>query len=277
MARRWLYSYHLILAAFGVVSVGCVVAAGLLDPDGSFVYFGLLDLGIGAATMLLTVVLIERVLDHRRAREREEHWKEVREHSVASLWLSMGHIAGLAYAGLLTRPERESPDHLQVIEQVAAGCERPVAGTAAAIADLAGLLRAGTLPPGGGLTRRVRWWTRRATRHLDHIREAIIPRLLQATDDHELNRLLMRLDRLGYALQGRLGLAALGVGRTDRLIGTREAVADLLVEYANVALHLEANYLTDAMPGEDVQTQPVVPVPVTFDGPTASRPSNVVE
>lgn len=242
MRRRWLYSYHFVLAAFGVVSVACVSAAALLDPDRTIAYLGLLNLGTSSATVVLTVVLVERVLEHRRARERERHWREVREHAVASLWVSMGHIAGLAYAGLLTRPERDSPAHLRAIELVAAGCERPAAGTAAAIADLADLLRAGTLPPRGGLTRRVRWWTRRATRPLDHIRETIIPRLLQSTDDHELNRLLMRLDRLGYALQGRLGWAALGVGKADRLAGTREAVADLLAEYATVARHLEVNY-----------------------------------
>jgi hypothetical protein len=54
-------------------------------------------------------------------------------------------------------------------------------------------------------------------------------------------------------------------------------VADLLEEYANVARHFEANYMTDAVPGEDVQTQPVIPAPANGDNPTASRPSNVVE
>jgi|GEM_PF-6656822 len=275
MRRRWLYSYHLVLVGSGVLSIASIVAAAFLDREGSIAYMGLLELGIGAATMLLTVLLIERVLDHRRAREREEHWKEVREHSIASLWVGMGHIAGLAYAALLTRPEQESPDHLRVIEQVAAGCERPTAGTATVIAELADLLRAGTLPPGGRLVRRIRWWVRRAARHLDHIREAIIPRLLQATDDHELNRLLMRLDQLGYALQARLGLVEFGIGKADRLTDTREAVADLLTEYANVARHLEANYLPDALLGEDARSPQATPDPVAGHDPTLSRPPSV--
>ncbi len=245
MLKRWLYSYHFVLAAFGVLSVGCVVAAAFLDPEGTFAYLGLLELGVGSATILLTVLLIERVLEHRRARERTEHWKEVREHSIASLWVSMGHVAGLAYAAFLTRLERESQDHLEVIDRVSAGCERPSAGTAAAIEELAGLLRAGadSVRPGSRLVRRARWWVHRASRQLDHIRETLIPRLLQATTDHELNRLLMRLDQTGYALQGRLTLAGLGIGKVERLTGTREAVAALLVEYSKVARHLEANYL----------------------------------
>jgi len=243
MPRRWLYSYHFVLAAFGVLSAACVVAAAFLDREGTFAYLGLLELGVGAATILLTVLLIERVLEHRRARDRTEHWKEVREHSITSLWLSMGHVAGLAYAAFLTRPERESPDHLRVVERVTAGCERPAAGTAVAIEALAGLLRAGTRPPGPVLIRRARWWVHRASRYLDHIRDTIIPRLLQATADHELNRLLMRLDQTGYALQGRLALAGLGIGEVERLTGTREAVADLLAEYAKIARYLEANYL----------------------------------
>lgn len=245
MARRWVYSYHFVLAAFGVLSAGCVIIAAFLDREGTFVYLGMLELGVGSATILLTVLLIERVLDQRRAREREGHWKEVREHSITSLWVSMGHVAGLAYAAFLTRPSRESPERIKLIEQVTRGCERGCAGTAAAIKELASLLRSGevALSPDSGLKRRARWWIHRASRHLDHIRETLIPRLLQATDDHELNRLLMRLDQTGFALQGRLALAGLGIGLEERLTGTPDAVADLLVEYANVARHLEVRYL----------------------------------
>jgi hypothetical protein len=245
MLKRWLYSYHFVLSALGVLSVACVIAAFVLDRDGTIAYLGLLELGVAFATILLTLLLIERVLDYRRTREQAEHWKEVREHSIATLWVSMGHVAGLAYAAFLTRPERESAEYLRVIERVTAGCEWPTAGTAAAIEELAGLLRGGTeaTPASPKLVRRARWWVRRASRHLDHIRETIIPRLLQATSDHELNRLLMRLDHSGYALQGRLALAGLGIGIVERLAGTREAVATLLVEYAKVARHLEASYL----------------------------------
>jgi hypothetical protein len=268
MRRRWLYSYHFVLAAFGVLAVACVLAAALLDPDGTVAYLGLLNLGTGSVTLVLTVVLVERVLEHRRAREREQHWREVREHSVASLWVSMGHVAGLAYAAFLRRPEREAPEHLRLIDRVIAGCERPTAGTGAAIEELARLLRAGTdaMPPGRGLIRRARWWVHRASRHLDHVREAIIPRLLQATTDHELNRLLMRLDQTGYALQGRLVLAGLGIRKAERMTGTREAVAALLAEYAGIARHLEAKYLPEGVLSEDERSVPGTPEPVTNNG-----------
>ena len=242
-----LYSHRVVLFGFGVLSAAGIVGAALIDPDGSFVYLGLLELGVACATIFLTVVLIDRVLDRRRARDRTEHWKDVRQHSVASLWISIGHISRLAYAAFLTSADRESPDHISVIERLTAGCERQSVGTANAIEKLAGLLRtaAVTLPPGPHLTRRASWWIHHSSRNLDHIRETLIPRLLQATTDHELNRLLMRLDHFGYALQGRLAFAGLGIGQAQRLTGTREAVAALLVEYANVARHLESNYPPD--------------------------------
>ena len=70
MLKRWLYSYYVVLASLGVLSVVCVVAAVFLDRGGTIAYLGLLELGIAFATILLTLLLIERVLDHRRVRER---------------------------------------------------------------------------------------------------------------------------------------------------------------------------------------------------------------
>jgi hypothetical protein len=192
---RALNRYRMLLAAFMIVCVAALIAALCLKPE-EFAFHLMIEITVAAATLVLTVLVVEDMLEHRRRKERAEQWAVVKKNTLVSLWratyemafynvqllfpddyLSLEERRGVS---TLMKPTVEEAEHLHkllarlsqyVISVDPSSCRR--------------------LDPG-----RMREWYRASKPYLSAISDRVVPRLAQFAPDHPVMMHVLQIESL---------------------------------------------------------------------------------
>lgn len=79
--RRW---YHGLLVLFFVLSIVFAMVSGIAHPS-HFWWHICIELSVALFTLLLTVVIVEKMLDHQRTKEQERRWSSIKTYTIDTL------------------------------------------------------------------------------------------------------------------------------------------------------------------------------------------------
>lgn len=243
-SRQILNLYYGPLALFTILAIVFICFANAADHEGHFWFHLSVELAVAFAMIVVTVLMVERMLEYRREQDRHAQWTEVRNYTVTVLWSSMVQVSGFAFSLFIPAQTKAQPANQQLLDSVLAGTGNPTAQTVQAMEQLIDLLNQSfqQTPKDQALANRLLLWMKPCLPRFTYIREAIIPRLLHTTTDRHLHMLMMQLDIAAFWLQGKLAMLEFGAAAGEVATAGSEDVVDLIRQCTRIAQHLNERY-----------------------------------
>jgi hypothetical protein len=190
--RRWLDRYRVWLAVFATVSIVTFIASLWLKPD-EFLFHFFIEMSIAAVTLIVTVLVVEDMLEHRRKMERDEHWAVIRQTTLMELTASVGNV--VLWGPLLLKNGRGNNGN-KLLRAVVENERIPTKEVTELMKDLIDELTKEKILNNSGCynSEALAGWQRQCEKRLDIILQKIIPRMIQFAPGHPIMKNLLDLE-----------------------------------------------------------------------------------